>query len=299
MNLVIVLVLYQKLVEKSEGINDKRIDKSVTRFNYRLTLFTFTSLHWIYEGFYHKVNGITVKRVPEWIGEYITPLGLAHLIMQAGSIQEKGRLFINTQFNHIEDIEKIINILKTKFNIDSTIHCIEEKLVISISAHSMPVLRSIVKIHMDPTMLYLLNDNVTDIANTIKLSDDKVVPIATYINADTQKESVIVENKGKSGIYRWINKENGSSYVGSSVNLSKRLTNYYSYSYISDPKRNMLIHKAILKYGYSAFLIQILEYCEPSDAIKREQYNIDLLKPEYNIFKTAGSSLGHKHSEEA
>jgi hypothetical protein len=30
-----------KLVKKSEGINDKRIDKSVTRFNYRLTLFTF------------------------------------------------------------------------------------------------------------------------------------------------------------------------------------------------------------------------------------------------------------------
>jgi serine/threonine protein kinase len=63
-----------KLVQKSEGINDKRTDKSVTRFNYRLTLFTFTSLHWIYTGFYHKVNGITVKRVPEWIGEYITPL---------------------------------------------------------------------------------------------------------------------------------------------------------------------------------------------------------------------------------
>jgi hypothetical protein len=31
---------------------------------------------WIYTGFYHKVNGIhfVVKRVPEWIGEYITPL---------------------------------------------------------------------------------------------------------------------------------------------------------------------------------------------------------------------------------
>ena len=51
-----------KLVKKSEGINDKRLDKSVTRFNYRLTL--FTSLPWIYQGFYHKVNGVTVKTVP-------------------------------------------------------------------------------------------------------------------------------------------------------------------------------------------------------------------------------------------
>lgn len=53
-----------KLVKKSEGINDKRKDKSVSRFNYRLTLFTFTSLHWIYASFYHKVNGVTVKRIP-------------------------------------------------------------------------------------------------------------------------------------------------------------------------------------------------------------------------------------------
>jgi len=41
-----------------------------------------------------------------------------------------------------------------------------------------------------------------------------------------------------------------------------------------------------------------LEYCEPSNCIEREQYYIDLLKPEYNILKLAGSSLGHIYSEE-
>jgi ABC-type Fe3+ transport system substrate-binding protein len=30
-----------------------------------------------------------------------------------------------------------------------------------------------------------------------------------------------------------------------------------------------------------------------------EQSYIDLLKPKYNILRTAGSSLGYKHSEEA
>jgi group I intron endonuclease len=35
------------------------------------------------------------------------------------------------------------------------------------------------------------------------------------------------------------------------------------------------------------------------DVIQREQYYIDLLKPEYNILKVAGSSLGHKHTEES
>jgi group I intron endonuclease len=58
----------------------------------------------------------------------------------------------------------------------------------------------------------------------------------------------------------------------------------------------MSIYKAILKYGYSNFSLDILEYCEPNLLIKKEQYYIDLLKPEYNILKIAGSTLGFKHS---
>jgi len=62
----------------------------------------------------------------------------------------------------------------------------------------------------------------------------------------------------------------------------------------------MLIYKAILAHGYSNFSLEILEYCEPDKNIilEREQYYLDLLKPEYNILSTAGSSLGHKHSKE-
>jgi NUMOD1 domain/NUMOD3 motif len=59
-----------------------------------------------------------------------------------------------------------------------------------------------------------------------------------------------------------------------------------------------MVYKALLKYGYSNFSIEILEYCDPQNIIKREQYYIDLLYPEYNILKTAASSLGHKHSQE-
>jgi len=60
----------------------------------------------------------------------------------------------------------------------------------------------------------------------------------------------------------------------------------------------MSINKALLKYGYSSFRLEILEYCDPMDAVKREQDYIDLLAPEYNILKIAGSLLGYKHSEE-
>jgi group I intron endonuclease len=59
-----------------------------------------------------------------------------------------------------------------------------------------------------------------------------------------------------------------------------------------------LICKALLKYGHSAFTLEVLEYCEPGDAIAREQYYLDLFKPEYNILPTAGSSYGHLRSEE-
>ena len=88
----------------------------------------------------------------------------------------------------------------------------------------------------------------------------------------------------------------------------------------------MTINKALLKYGYSATVVgppwngggpqpnftalqppsaaaaasgalEILEYCAPEDTIKREQHYLDLLKPEYNILKIAGSSFGYKHTE--
>jgi CRP-like cAMP-binding protein len=60
----------------------------------------------------------------------------------------------------------------------------------------------------------------------------------------------------------------------------------------------MLIHKALIKYGYENFSLEILEYCEIDKLIAREQFYFQNLKPQYNLLQTAGSSLGYKHSEE-
>jgi group I intron endonuclease len=130
-----------------------------------------------------------------------------------------------------------------------------------------------------------------------KYNPDPVVPILKYDNADLSKKKAVKENKGRSGVYRWKNNITGKCYVGSSVFLGRRLINYFSFEYIADPKRNMLINKALIKYGYSNFSLDILEYCEPCLVVTREQYYIDLLKPEYNILKVAGSSWGYKHTE--
>jgi len=59
----------------------------------------------------------------------------------------------------------------------------------------------------------------------------------------------------------------------------------------------MLIYKALLAHGFDNFTLEIVEYCELSNLTEREQHYIDLLKPEYNILKIAGSISGHKLSE--
>lgn len=58
------------------------------------------------------------------------------------------------------------------------------------------------------------------------------VPVAVYPNADTLKSTIIKDNRGKSGVYRWINKENNKMYVGSSIYLVSRLYSYYSLKYL-------------------------------------------------------------------
>lgn len=121
-----------------------------------------------------------------------------------------------------------------------------------------------------------------------------------YQNSLLNKSNVLKDNKNKIGIYKWVNRINNESYVGSSINITKRLRKYYCINYLKHEIliKNSRIYKALLKYGYSNFNLEILEYCDKESIINREQYYIDLLKPEYNICKTAGSMLGFKHSAE-
>jgi len=124
-------------------------------------------------------------------------------------------------------------------------------------------------------------------------------PLITYIDTNLNKTKIYEDNKRKSGIYRWNNLITNKSYVGSSISLSHRLSAYYSLSNINRiiNKEQSVIYKALLKYGHSNFSLDILEYCELNILIKREQYYIDLLKPEYNLLKIAGSRYGHKLSD--
>lgn len=127
-----------------------------------------------------------------------------------------------------------------------------------------------------------------------------IKPVKFYDNAEELKSAILFDNDGKSGIYKWENKISGEFYIGSAVDLKKRLSQYYRKSYITHPSRGKsIICFALVKYGYNNFSFSILEYCKRTEIISREQYYLDLLNPSYNILKYAYSSDGYKHTLEA
>lgn len=99
----------------------------------------------------------------------------------------------------------------------------------------------------------------------------------------------------------WTNKINGKKYVGSSVNLRRRLLEYYNVNRLLNEK-SMPICVALLKYGYHNFSVTILEICDIDidSIIYREKHFFEVYSPEYNILKIPGSpsrGSGWKHSE--
>lgn len=101
-----------------------------------------------------------------------------------------------------------------------------------------------------------------------------------------------------SGIYKIINLKNSKIYIGSSINLYKRL-----HLHLNNLKNNKhhskYLQNVYNKYGVENFKFEILATCPPEYCIKLEQWFIDNMKPDYNICKKAGSLLGFKKSKES
>lgn len=128
-------------------------------------------------------------------------------------------------------------------------------------------------------------------------SENLVIPLHRYLDAKLDKAQIFKDSKGKTGIYRWINKENNKEYIGSAIDLRARFYVYYSKKRLESSK--MIIYNAIKKNGHAKFILEILEFCSPSELLERENYYIKELNPEYNILPEARSSFGYKHSQEA
>jgi group I intron endonuclease len=135
--------------------------------------------------------------------------------------------------------------------------------------------------------------------------NESFVPAIIYNNPETDKSIILTATKGKAGIYLWKHNESGKKYVGSAVNLSRRLRTYYIPSELK--RIDNYISRAIILHNHSAFSLAILEHIDISNLSKenarklileREQYYIDSFNPEYNILLIAGSTLGFIHTVE-
>ena len=84
----------------------------------------------------------------------------------------------------------------------------------------------------------------------------------------------------KSGIYKITNAVNGKFYIGSSIDISRRL-NAHKSMLINNTHRNPILQRAWNKHGSDKFTFEIIEECASDQKIcfEREQYYLDLLKP--------------------
>jgi group I intron endonuclease len=127
-------------------------------------------------------------------------------------------------------------------------------------------------------------------------------PIFICNNPEESRNKLKMNLYNKSGIYMWYNNINGKCYIGSSINLYKRLSNYYQNSYL---KRSYPITSAIKNYGLKSFTLIILEIIGKTEddsrliRLGREDYYLLKYLPEYNILEKGTSSFNYKHSIEA
>lgn len=99
------------------------------------------------------------------------------------------------------------------------------------------------------------------------------------------------------GVYVITNKINGHTYVGSSTNIKERWRIHVS-ELSKNKHHSLYLQRAWNKYGEEFFEFSIIEYCETSLLMQREQFYMNTLKPEYNIVKIAGRTTGYKHAKE-
>lgn len=100
------------------------------------------------------------------------------------------------------------------------------------------------------------------------IEKETLTPVKTYEITSVNRKDILEENKNKSGIYRFYNKLNGKFYIGSSKNLKNRFLKYFNLNNISKIKNNLTISRALVKYGYNNFRLEILEYCDSGYALK-------------------------------
>ncbi len=78
----------------------------------------------------------------------------------------------------------------------------------------------------------------------------------------------------KSGIYKIINLVNNKIYIGSSINISVRITSHKN-TLKNNKHCNHYLQRSYNKYGKENFKFELIEYCNEEDLSLKEEYYIN------------------------
>lgn len=146
--------------------------------------------------------------------------------------------------------------------------------------------------------MFYSTETELNLEDTITQKDNSnYTPLKIYDNANIDKKAILNDFKGKSGVYCWTNKLNGFKYIGSALEFRGRLSSYYNKTHLKS-KKTSKIFTSLNKYGFDNFKFEIIEICDSTIRIEREQFYINSVNPTLNILRIAGSSQGHRHSPE-
>lgn len=96
-----------------------------------------------------------VKIIPSDLS-LLTPLALAHLVMQDGSRGSAKGLYICTDGFSQDDVKRLTRYLIHRYNINCSIHKAANKHRIYILVRSIETVKSIILPYMHPSMVYKL-----------------------------------------------------------------------------------------------------------------------------------------------
>lgn len=94
-----------------------------------------------------------IKIIPENLYYLLTYEGLAHIIMGDGSYKHKG-LLLNLQSFTVKELILFMNVLKIKFDLDTSLHKSRDKYTVYIKVNSVKILYPKIKHYIVPSMRY-------------------------------------------------------------------------------------------------------------------------------------------------
>lgn len=124
-----------------------------------------------------------------------------------------------------------------------------------------------------------------------------LAPISKHVfeNPLLERDKIKALTNKTPGVYLWYCKVTNHAYVGSGINLYKRLMRYFQNTYLTQPLvKDLPIARAFKKHSMDNFALVILDFPAKENLHISEQKFMDELKPEYNVLLIAGVRTGKK-----